>query len=138
MYILRIEYYNSNEIPMVPMPLSYKIFFTYRNHVPTYKTKFVRKRFTEVKRFVNFFRPDTTGYLADFSAVGRISGLIHLIAVRRTLTLLPVGGFQTHISKSSERGVKLNFLCFFHRGIRNKKVCKVKNFQVWGPHDIFE
>ena len=24
-----------------------------------------------------------------------------------------------------------NFLIFFHRDIRNKKVCKVKNFQVW-------
>ena len=29
-------------------------------------------------------------------------------------------------------------LIFFHRGIRNKKVCKVKNFQVWVPQDNFE
>ena len=49
-----------------------------------------------------------------------------------------MAGFQTHISKCSERGVKLNFMIFFHRGIRNKKVCKVKNFQVWVPHDNFE
>ena len=31
------------------------------------------------------------------------------------------------------------FLDFFHRGIRNKKVCKVKNFEVsWVPHDNFK
>ena len=35
-----------------------------------------------------------------------------------------MAGFQTHIS--------------FHGGIRNKKVCKVKNFQVWVTHDNFE
>ena len=38
----------------------------------------------------------------------------------------------------SERGVELHFLIFFHRGIRNKKVCKVKKFQVLVPHDNFE
>ena len=27
---------------------------------------------------------------------------------------------------------------FFHMGIRNKKVCKVKNFQVWVTKDYFE
>ena len=53
-------------------------------------------------------------------------------------TLSAMAGFQTHISKCSEMGVELNFLFFFHRGIRNKKVCKVKNFQVWVPHDNFE
>ena len=41
-----------------------------------------------------------------------------------------MGGCQTNISKSSERGVKLNFLTFF-------QVCKVKNFQVWVPQDNF-
>ena len=47
-----------------------------------------------------------------------------------------MGGFKTHISKCSEWG-KTKFLdFFFHRGIRNKKVCKVKNFQVWMPHNI--
>jgi len=29
-------------------------------------------------------------------------------------------------------------LTLFHMGIRNKKDCKVKNFQVWVPHDNFE
>ena len=46
-----------------------------------------------------------------------------------------MGGFQTHNSKCSERGVKLNFFIFFHRGIRNKKACKVKNFQVRVPQE---
>ena len=27
---------------------------------------------------------------------------------------------------------------FFHRGILNKKACKVENFQVWVPKDNFE
>ena len=49
-----------------------------------------------------------------------------------------MAGFQTQISKCSEMGVELNFLIFFHMGILNKKVCKVKNFQVWVPHDNFE
>ena len=33
------------------------------------------------------------------------------------LTLSSMASFQTHISKCSERGVKLNFVIFFHRGI---------------------
>ena len=39
-----------------------------------------------------------------------------------------MAGFQTHISKCSERGVKLNFLIFFHRGIRKKKGLQGKEF----------
>ena len=42
--------------------------------------------------------------------------------VNDLLTLSAMAGFQTHISKCSKRGVKLNFLIFFHMGIRNKKV----------------
>ena len=46
-------------------------------------------------------------------------------------TLSAMAGFQTNISKCSERGVKLNFLIFFLIGASaTKKVCKVKNFQV--------
>ena len=31
----------------------------------------------------------------------------------QVITLSPIAGFQTHISKCFERGVKLNFLIFF-------------------------
>ena len=55
------------------------------------------------------------------------------------LTLSCMGGFWTDISKSSEReGDQFFFLYFFQMAIRNKKVCKVKNFQVWIVSWYFE
>ena len=52
---------------------------------------------------------------------------------------LGYGRFSDPYFKVLWEGGKTKFLDFFcHRGIRNKKVCKVKNFQVWVPHDIFE
>ena len=50
----------------------------------------------------------------------------------------PWAVFKPIFKNCSERGVKLNFLIFFHRCIRNKKVCKVKNFQVWVASRYFE
>ena len=44
--------------------------------------------------------------------------------------------FKIEIRKDKREGVKLIFLIFFHRGIGNKKVSKVKNFQVSVPQDI--
>ena len=52
------------------------------------------------------------------------------------LTLSGMGGFWTDISKCSEGERDQIFWFFFHRGIRNKKVCKVKNFRVWVPYKI--
>ena len=42
-----------------------------------------------------------------------------------------MGDFQAHNSKGSERTKDF----FLHRGIRNKKVFQVKNFQVLLPND---
>ena len=55
-----------------------------------------------------------------------------MVAFDERLTISGMGGFWTDISKCSEReGDQVFFKFFFHRDIRNKKVCKVKNFQVW-------
>ena len=55
------------------------------------------------------------------------------------LNPLKHGRFSDLYFKVLWEGVKTKFLdFFFHRGIRNKKVCKVKNFQVWVLHDNFE
>ena len=52
------------------------------------------------------------------------------------LTLSAMAGFQTHISKCSEWGVKLNFLIFFfHRGLQG---LQCQEFSGIGPHYIFE
>ena len=51
------------------------------------------------------------------------------------LTLSGKGGYCTDISKCSE-GDETIF--FFHRDIRNKKVCRVKKFQVWVASRYFE
>ena len=40
--------------------------------------------------------------------------------------------------KSALRGGKTKFVDFFHRSIRNKKLGKVKNFQVWVAWRLFE
>ena len=47
-------------------------------------------------------------------------------------------GFWTDVLKCWGGGGETIFINFFsHRGIGNIKVCKVKNFQVWVPPDIF-
>ena len=51
-------------------------------------------------------------------------------------TLSSMCGFWTDISKCSER--EGDHFFSFHRDIRNKKVCKVKNFQVWVASRYFE
>ena len=56
----------------------------------------------------------------------------------QVLTLSGMGGFWTDISKCSEGEGDQIFRFFFHRDIRNKKVCKVKNFQVWVASRYFE
>ena len=49
------------------------------------------------------------------------------LAVNHVLTHQTMGGFGP-IFQSDLRGGKT---ILFNRGIRNKKFCKVKNFQVW-------
>ena len=43
-----------------------------------------------------------------------------------------MGGFQTHISKCSERGVKLNFLIFFSKGHPQQKGLQGQEFSGMG------
>ena len=77
--------------------------------------------------------------IVSVRVMARTAALKVLLNETLILTLSAMASLQTHISKCSERRVILNFLIFFfHRCIRNKKVCKVKNFQVWVPHDNFE
>ena len=49
----------------------------------------------------------------------------------KSINPLTHGRFSDPYFKVLWEGVKLNFEIFFHRGIRNKKFCKVKNVQVW-------
>ena len=52
--------------------------------------------------------------------------------------LAPMGGFGP-IFQSALRGRRTKFCdFFFRRDIRNKKVCKFKNFQVWAASRYFE
>ena len=61
-----------------------------------------------------------------------------VLYIMYNLTLSWIGSFWTDISKCSE-GVGAKFFdFFFHRDIRNKKVCKVKNFQIWVASRYFE
>ena len=55
-----------------------------------------------------------------------------LITEGTILTLSPMAGFQTHISKCSERGVKLNFFIFFSYGHPQQKGLQGKEFSGMG------
>ena len=53
----------------------------------------------------------------------------------RHLTLSSMAGFQTHISKCSERGVKLNFMIFFIGASATKRFARSR-IRYGLPQDI--
>ena len=62
-------------------------------------------------------------------------GLNFYMIPPNTINPLKHGRFSDPFFKVLWEGGKTKFLdSFFHEGIRNKKVCKVKNFQVWVSH----
>ena len=54
-----------------------------------------------------------------------------------TVSICIIADFTNQKQKSSLKVVKQNFCIFSHRGIRNKKLKKVKKNQVWFPLEFF-
>ena len=75
---------------------------------------------------MSFFDP-----LEEF-AIKSPSSYIILSPNVNALTLSSMAGFQTHISKCSEMGVKLNFLIFFSWGHPQQKGLKGQEFTGMG------